>query len=79
MNQKILSLRHYAWADDGGSKRLWNVGKLVPDYTVQQSAGDFKRRQSLEDQHHHPTALRTSNLTNKKFFNVKAGGTYNYH
>jgi hypothetical protein len=23
--------------DDGGSKDLWNVGKLLPDYTVLQS------------------------------------------
>jgi hypothetical protein len=22
--------------DDGGRKHLWNVGKLVPDYTAQQ-------------------------------------------
>jgi hypothetical protein len=22
--------------DDGGSKGLWNVGKLLPDYTAQQ-------------------------------------------
>jgi hypothetical protein len=22
--------------DDGGSKDLWNVGKLLPDYTAQQ-------------------------------------------
>jgi hypothetical protein len=28
--------------DDGGSKHLWNVGKLLPDYTVLQP----KRQQS---------------------------------
>jgi hypothetical protein len=28
--------------DDGGSKHVWNVGKLIPDYTTQQA-----RRQSF--------------------------------
>jgi hypothetical protein len=28
--------------DDGGSKHLWNVGKLLPDYTAQQP-----RRQAI--------------------------------
>jgi hypothetical protein len=37
-------LRRVAWSiiramthrpDDGGSKHLWNVGKLLPDYTAQ--------------------------------------------
>jgi hypothetical protein len=26
---------HYQGDDDGGSKNLWNVGKLLPDYTTQ--------------------------------------------
>jgi hypothetical protein len=35
-------LRHVVWQkftddpDDGGSKRLWNIGKILPDYTAQQ-------------------------------------------
>jgi hypothetical protein len=26
---------HHHRPDDGGSKYLWNVGKLLPDYTAQ--------------------------------------------
>jgi hypothetical protein len=36
---------HYQCDDDGGSKRLWNVGKLLPDYTVQQP----RRQPFLQD------------------------------
>jgi hypothetical protein len=34
----LLNLRVCYWAtspDDGGSKNLWNIGKLLPDYTAQ--------------------------------------------
>jgi hypothetical protein len=34
---------HHHRPDDGGSKDLWNVGKLLPDYTVLQP----RRQQSL--------------------------------
>jgi hypothetical protein len=27
-------LRDFRFSDDGGSKYLWNVGKLLPDYTA---------------------------------------------
>jgi hypothetical protein len=35
------TLRYIYLPDDGGSKHLWNIGKLPPDYTAQQP-----RRQS---------------------------------
>jgi hypothetical protein len=36
MNTLLLKVRLTHRPDDGGSKNLWNVGKLLPDYTVQQ-------------------------------------------
>jgi hypothetical protein len=39
--------------DDGGSKHLWSVGKLLPDYTTQQHRRQTlhtRRRENLKSQ-----------------------------
>jgi hypothetical protein len=34
--------------DDGGSKHLWNVGKLLPDYTAQHPRRHTRSRENLK-------------------------------
>jgi hypothetical protein len=49
--------------DDGGSKHLWNVSKLLPDYTAQQA-----RRQLSS----YSAAVSTWNLIYKAWFEIHA-------
>jgi hypothetical protein len=44
------SLRHHR-PDDGGSKHLWNVGKVLPDYTAQHSKRQPSSVSSIVDKH----------------------------
>jgi hypothetical protein len=61
---KCSSTKHRP--DDGGSKHLWNVDKLLPDYTVQQP-----RRRPLH-------IRRRENLKSQKNFELKKTMPLNY-
>jgi hypothetical protein len=50
--------------DDGGSKHLWNAGKLLPDYTAQQPR---RQQSSYHTSFHDPVPSDTSVIPPQNF------------